>query len=281
MRRENCLRRLATALVILSSAADVLADADVFVRSSGFSPASVTIAVGQSVNFWVDDDYGPYCIQSDTGAWTPWYLWDYGDGLKLTINERGDYAYHDAFTWNRGVIHVGGSVTTNVPPSVSITAPRDGELLTEPASFTFTANVSDPDNGIMCVDFYVGADLVDSLFSAPFSTQVSNLAAGTYTLSAVAYDGAWAAQTNSVSITVQTGTPPQVTLSPPVRNGGELQFQAVGLTPGKQAVLQACDGMAVSANWVPLQTNTVSSGPLSFSAAIRPGSQFFRVLQLP
>ena len=257
------------------------ADAEVYVRSTGFSPSSVSINPGEVVYFIVGDDNGPYCVQSTTGAWTPWYLWDYGEYFGIQFNERGDYYYRDAFDYSHtGVVHVGTGVT-NVPPSVSITSPTDGAVFTEPASFTFGASASDADNGILAIEFYVDSNLMDTSYTAPFSTVISNLAAGFYTLTAVAYDTAAGRGTASVNVTVQPAGAATITLSAPNVLDGEFHFQANGMVVGKQAVLQSASSPEPSADWVSLQTNSVTESAVSFGAPIMPGSRFFRVLQLP
>jgi hypothetical protein len=106
---------LVLAVVVSSAVRGWGGDATVNVRGSGFSPASVTINVHETVWFYVVDDNGPYCVQSTIGAWTPWYLFDEGDGFGLTINEAGDYYYRDIFTYHTGVIHVG-----EAPPDITI-----------------------------------------------------------------------------------------------------------------------------------------------------------------
>jgi len=257
------------------------ADAEVYVRSTGFSPSSVSINPGEVVYFIVGDDNGPYCVQSTAGAWTPWYLWDYGESVGIQFNQRGDYYYRDAFDYSHtGVVHVGTGVT-NVPPSVSITSPNEGAVFTEPASFTFGASVSHADNGISAVEFYLDSNLMDTSYAAPFSTVISNLAAGSYTLTAVAYDTAAGRGTASVNITVQPGSPATITLSQPDVLDGQFHFQANGLAAGKPAVLESASGLGTSADWLPLQTNNVTGSTVSFSTPVAPASRFFRVLQLP
>ncbi len=281
MRRINPapLRGLLFLIFFSLGAAFAWADADVSVRINGFSPSSVSINVGETVWFTVVDDNGPYCIQSTIGAWTPWYLWDYGEGVGIQFNERGDYYYRDAFNYaNTGVVHVGTSVP-NVPPTVTITSPQDGAMFTEPAAFTFAAAVTDPDNGVMSVEFYVGPDLVATLYGEPFSTEVTNLVAGNYALTVVARDAASAAGSASINISVQPATNTTITLTAPVIIGGECRFDATGLSVGKQAVLQTTDTLGPRANWTSLQTNAINSSTLSFSSPVMPGSHLYRVLQ--
>ncbi len=280
MRQGNTLKWLSVLGLILASTVCVWADATVSVKFNGFSPASVSIQTGETVYFIVADDNGPYCIQSTTGAWTPWYLFDYGDSFGITFNERGDYYYRDAFTYNSGVIHV-GTAPTNVPPSVSITSPTNGTVFIEAASFIFAADATDPDNNLTGVRLYIGTNLVDTLYAAPFSTSVVDLPASNYTLTAVAYDNASATRTNSVTITVQPWTAPTITLGPPTIVGGELRFVASGLVVGKPVVLQATADCAIPESWQSLQTKVATASTFPFSTPVVPGNQFFRVLQFP
>ena len=150
-------KRLLSAAYLFYSVLAVLcanrswADATVYVRSGGCSPPSVSINAGQMVYFIAADEDAPYCIQSTIGAWTPWYLWEYGEGVGIQFNERGDYYYREIFYGNTGVIHV-GTGSPNLPPTVTITSPADGAVFTEPASFTFEAMVTDPDDGVSAVE---------------------------------------------------------------------------------------------------------------------------------
>ncbi|MEI4861389.1 Ig-like domain-containing protein, partial [Klebsiella pneumoniae] len=87
------------------------------------------------------------------------------------------------------------NVTANLPPSVTITNPTANAILTAPATFEFSVDASDPDDGLSDVEFYVGTNLVDDVFSAPFATGITNLTAGTYVLTAIAYDNVGATAT--------------------------------------------------------------------------------------
>jgi hypothetical protein len=102
-----------------------------------------------------------------------------------------------------------GGGTGNQPPTVSLTSPADGATFTAPATVTLTASAGDADGTVQKVDFYAGSTLVGTSSSAPYSFAWSAVAAGTYTLKAVATDNA-GAQTSSatVSITVNAAPPP-------------------------------------------------------------------------
>lgn len=93
----------------------------------------------------------------------------------------------------------------NNPPSVSLISPADGSAFIAPASVTIAANASDPDLGgsISKVEFYEGANLLNTDFTAPYSFDWINVAAGNYTLMAKAFDNLNAtASSAAVSITV-------------------------------------------------------------------------------
>ena len=74
-----------------------------------------------------------------------------------------------------------------VPPTVSLTTPIEGATFTAPASIPLAATASSA-NGISRVDFYQGNSLVGTSTTAPFGGQWSNVPAGSYTLTAKAYD---------------------------------------------------------------------------------------------
>jgi endoglucanase len=96
----------------------------------------------------------------------------------------------------------GGS---NLPPTVSITAPAAGATFTAPASVTITASASDSDGTVSKVEFFQGTTKLGEDFTAPFSFTWSNVAAGSYSLTAKATDNGNATKTSSaVSITVQS-----------------------------------------------------------------------------
>ena len=92
----------------------------------------------------------------------------------------------------------------NQAPSVTLTSPAGGATFTAPASIDVTATASDPENQLARVEFYQGATLLGSDSSSPYSFTWSSAPAGSYTLTARAFDADGAQTTSSaVSITVQ------------------------------------------------------------------------------
>jgi len=97
----------------------------------------------------------------------------------------------------------GGS--SNAAPTVSISSPSSGATFTAPANITVEAAASDSDGSVSHVDFYAGSTLVGSDTSSPYSVTWSSVAAGSYSLTAVAFDNAGASRTSTaIPISVQT-----------------------------------------------------------------------------
>jgi len=95
----------------------------------------------------------------------------------------------------------------NKPPTVSLTAPALGTTYTAPASVALTASASDSDGTISKVEFYSGSTLLGTDTTAPYSFTWGSVGAGTYSLTAVAYDSGGAKSTSAaVSIVVGTTT---------------------------------------------------------------------------
>jgi RHS repeat-associated protein len=92
--------------------------------------------------------------------------------------------YNGRATWDRTGKASGG----NVAPTVSLTAPSAGASFNAPASITLTANATDSDGSIAYVEFYEGTTLLGTASGAPYSYTWSNVAAGSYSLTAKAFD---------------------------------------------------------------------------------------------
>jgi RHS repeat-associated protein len=103
------------------------------------------------------------------------------------------------------------SITVNALPSVSLTAPTNGQVFTAPANITLTATASDTDGSISKVEFFAGASLLGEDTTGPYSYAWTNVAAGNYVLTARATDNSGAISTSSaVNITVTTPNQPPV-----------------------------------------------------------------------
>ena len=91
----------------------------------------------------------------------------------------------------------------NALPVVELTNPLNGASFRPPVTITLTATAADADGTIKRVDFYAGGSRIGSSTTPPFTTSWNDVAAGTYTLTAVATDNSGGQTTSkSVEITV-------------------------------------------------------------------------------
>jgi rhamnogalacturonan endolyase len=114
---------------------------------------------------------------------------------------------------------IGGSAI-NVGPTVSITAPANNATYTSPASITINANAADVDGLVSKVDFYNGTTLIGTDNTSTYSFNWTNVAVGTYTITARATDDDGAVTISSaITITVTSpNTAPTVSITSPVNN---------------------------------------------------------------
>jgi endoglucanase len=122
-----------------------------------------------------------------------------------------------AFTLNGTACTIGNN--TNTPPTVQITAPANGATVTT-GTVNFTANASDPGGAVARVEFRLDGTLLLSDTTAPYATSFNagNLANGSHTLQAQAFDNGnpSLSATQSITITKSTGnTPPTVSVTSP------------------------------------------------------------------
>jgi endoglucanase len=95
----------------------------------------------------------------------------------------------------------------NRPPTVGLTSPAAGAMLTAPATINFAATASDPDGTVSRVDFLNGSTVVGSDTTSPYTFAWANVAANTYSLSARAVDNAGATTTTTpITVTVTGGS---------------------------------------------------------------------------
>ena len=149
---------------------------------------------------------------------------------------------------------------------MTLTAPANGSSYTAPASMALAASASDPEGNLAKVEFYRGSTLLGTDTTSPFSYTWSSVAAGTYSLTAVAYDTAGLKTTSSAAtVTVGTATnkPPIVTLTAPSSGANftapaSISFAATTSDPeGKLAKVEFYQGSTL------LGTDT--SSPFSYT----------------
>lgn len=94
----------------------------------------------------------------------------------------------------------------NQAPSVSLTSPANNASFDAPASITISATANDTDGTVSKVEFYEGNNLIGTDLTSPYSFAWNNVPAGTYSITAKAYDND-AATTSSTALTVTVQTP--------------------------------------------------------------------------
>ena len=100
-------------------------------------------------------------------------------------------------------------VTATAPPLVTLTSPA-GARFTPPASISLSAEASDPDGLIDRVEFYSGDTFLGTAFTgSPYLFSWNNVAAGSYTLTAHAFDN-FEAMTVSDPLNITVELPPNI-----------------------------------------------------------------------
>lgn len=125
-------------------------------------------------------------------------------------------------------------------PTATLTAPSNGATFQAPATVSFAANASDTDGTITKVEFYNGVTKVGEDTTAPYAFDWTNVAAGTYSLTAIATDSdgnpaASAARSITVNPAPGSGTLTRGPLSAkgrPVAHDGSLAQRSDRLRPG-------------------------------------------------
>jgi len=109
------------------------------------------------------------------------------------------------------------SVQENSAPTISITSPSSNTSYSAPATISIQTNAQDSDGSISKVEFYSGSNLLSTATSAPYGFDWTNVPAGTYTITAKAFDN-FSATTTSTAITVLVNAPPTVAITNPANN---------------------------------------------------------------
>jgi hypothetical protein len=114
---------------------------------------------------------------------------------------------YDAAGTSASSANVSVTVTAaNGAPTVSLTSPASGSTFTAPATINLAANAADADGSVARVEFFSGATLLGTDTSSPYAYTWSNVAAGSYSLRAVAHDNTGASSSSATAtVTVQTG----------------------------------------------------------------------------
>ncbi len=151
---------------------------------------------------------------------------------------------------------------SNRPPEISITSPSSNTLYQSPASIIITASAIDPDGTISDVKFFNGATLLSTDTVAPYAHTWSGVAAGDYTVRAVATDDAGVAVT-SAPVAIAVNAQPVVSLTSPTNGSVFVQGATISVaatasdTDGSISQVAFYDGASL--------LNTDSSSPFGFT----------------
>ncbi|MBN1578182.1 MAG: metallophosphoesterase [Chitinispirillaceae bacterium] len=118
---------------------------------------------------------------------------------------------YDGAAANAPMLHVEYAIngSPNIPPACELYAPSDGATYTAPAAVTIGAVATDEDGGIDRVEFRANGVAVGEDMAAPYVLEWSDVAAGTYDLTAVAFDNvgaSTASDTVSITVSLPAGT---------------------------------------------------------------------------
>lgn len=168
------------------------------------------------------------------------------------------------------------STAATVLVAVNITRPTNGAVYAAPANVLLTASAGASGATVTNVEYFAGGASLGNSTVAPFSVDASNLAAGDYTINAVATAGGVSVSSSSVSISVVTPAP--TSLASPVVGNGAFSF-SYSATPGLRYVVQRSSDFLI---WVPVVTNFAASDPVRFSENSSGNPRgFYRVDLLP
>lgn len=180
-------------------------------------PATVTISATASdsdgtiskVEFYnTAGTSGPVLIGTAT---TPPY------SISLTPSSAINYTVIARATDNQNATKDSASVAFSIKyalPTVSLTAPAQNATYAAPATIPLTATATAPGLSITQVQFYNGTTLIGSATAAPYTINWSNVAQGSYSVTAKVTDGRRQTATSAaVNISVGVNKPPTVSIS--------------------------------------------------------------------
>ncbi len=200
---------------------------------------------------------------------------------SVTVNTlaAGTYGFSAVATDNAGAKATNSiTIIVNALPTVAILAPANGATLAAPWTGTIQATASDSDGTVAQVGFFSNSTSVGSVAKAPYDLTVTNIAAGAYTLTAVATDNRGATNT-SPAVTISVVTPVPIVLGNPRRlSATEFQFSYTA-NPGLNYVVESSTNLP---NFTAISTNAAGAGSVTFTDhAAANNFNFYRVRLLP
>jgi plastocyanin len=249
------------------------AQTNVIVGDNFFNPRNVTITRNDAVR-WV---WGGSDEHSTTHSGSP-RLWDSGvkrsGSFTNVFTATGTFPYfcteHSSQTGS--VIVQQGA---NTPPTVTITNPANNSVFAAPATFVLAASASDAGGSVAQLEFFRGTTSLGTDTSSPYSVNVSDLAAGTYTFSAVALDNGGARATNAISVSVVNAAAPQIS-SPQRVAPGQFRFSY----SANAGLRYAVDASSNLTQWRGVVTNMATGPTVNVTNPASATAEFYRVRRL-
>jgi len=166
------------------------------------------------------------------------------------------------------------AAATGTPPTVTLTAPTGAYSGTAPATVNFAATASDSDGTVTKVEFFQGTTKVGEDLTAPYTFAWTNVAAGTYSLTAKATDdlGNTTTSTPAVSITVSADpNAPTIALTSPAANA-----TGIGTSTNLQVAVSdpTVPAQALTVTYYGRKTTPATPGP-DFTLMTIPDTQFY------
>ena len=169
------------------------------------------------------------------------------------------------------------SSISNQLPAISFLAPTNGQNFFRPAHILLNADASDTDGSIRRVEFFEGTNLLAALSNAPFSFIWSNVAVGTYSLTAQAADN-WTGTnlTQPILISVVKPPPLAVTLLSVTLADNKFNFRFMTELDFIYTI-QFSDSLN-PIQWQPLTNYAGNGAPIIFTENFTNTHRFYRVL---
>lgn len=117
--------------------------------------------------------------------------------------------------------------TPNTPPAVSITAPSNNQSFSAPATINIAANASDNGGTVTLVQFYRDGNYLGEDATSPYTFSWTNVAGGTYSITAKATDNSNATTTSTAVMVVVNAADNCSGLSVYVENSGYVEGSQV------------------------------------------------------
>jgi hypothetical protein len=179
--------------------------------------SGTTVTVGESVTFTASATDTEDGNLSAAIAWSSDIDGALGSGASVTATlSLGTHVVEANVTDASGATATASVTVTvepNQPPTVTISAPTSGTTVTEGESVTFTASAADAEDGDLTTAIVWSSDIDGALGSG--ASVAATLTAGSHVVEASVADAHGAADTASVTVTVETNEAPTVSISAP------------------------------------------------------------------